>query len=92
MILGNPAAGGAYARPLLPGFWGTVGGLLPPGAGVDLVRSILYFDGARILGPIAVLVAWALIGAALALWRGGRVVPREQAEIEAAAAAAASPG
>lgn len=90
VILGNPAAGGAYARPLLPGFWGTVGGLLPPGAGVDLVRSILYFDGARILGPIAVLVGWALLGAALALWRGGRAVPREQAEIEAAAAAAAA--
>lgn len=90
VILGNPAAGGAYARPLLPGFWGTVGGLLPPGAGVDLVRSVLYFDGARILGPIAVLIGWALPGAALALWRGGRTVPREQAEIEAAAAAAAA--
>lgn len=88
VILGNPAAGGAYARPLLPDFWATVGGLLPPGAGVDLVRSLLYFDGARILGPIAVLVAWAVLGAALALWRGGRAVPREQAEIEAAAAAA----
>jgi hypothetical protein len=35
VILGNPAAGGAFARPLLPGFWATVGGLLPPGAGVD---------------------------------------------------------
>lgn len=90
VILGNPAAGGAYARPLLPGFWGTLGGLLPPGAGVDLVRSILFFDGARILGPIAVLVGWAVLGAALALWRGGRAVPREQAEIEAAAAAAAA--
>jgi hypothetical protein len=90
VILGNPAAGGAYARPLLPGFWGTVGGLLPPGAGVDLVRSILFFDGARILGPIAVLLAWTLIGAGLALWRGGRAVSPEQAEIEAAAAAAAA--
>ena len=86
VILGNPAAGGAFARPLLPGFWGTVGGLLPPGAGVDLVRSVLFFDGARVLGPIVVLLGWALLGATFALWRGGRAISRDEAEIEAAAA------
>lgn len=75
VILGNPAAGGAYARPLLPGFWGTVGGLLPPGAGVDLVRAVQYFDGARVLGPILVLAGWVVVGALLMLWRGGHPEP-----------------
>ena len=89
-LLAQPAAGGAFARPLLPGFWGTVGGLLPPGAGVDLVRSVLFFDGARVLGPIAVLLGWALLGVAFALWRGGHPIARAEAEIEAAAAVAAA--
>ena len=53
---------GPFARPLLPGFWSTIGGLLPPGASVDLARSALFFDGARITGPILVLVGWGAIG------------------------------
>ena len=51
VILGNAASGGPFARPLLPGLWRTIGGILPPGAGVDLARSALFFDGARIRGP-----------------------------------------
>ena len=60
VILGNPASGGPFARPLLPGFWRTIGGVLPPGAAVDLTRSALFFGGARIAGPILVLVGWAV--------------------------------
>ena len=41
VILGNAAAGGPFARPLLPGFWRTVGGVLPPGASVDLLAISL---------------------------------------------------
>jgi hypothetical protein len=59
VILGNAASGGPFARPLLPGFWRAIGGVRPPGASVDLSRSALFFDGARIAGPILVLVAWA---------------------------------
>ena len=55
VILGNAASGGPFARPLLPGLWRTIGGVLPPGASVDLARSALFFDGARIAGPILVL-------------------------------------
>ena len=62
VILGNSASGGPFARPLLPGLWRTIGGVLPPGAGVDLARSALFFDGARIAGPILVLVGWAALG------------------------------
>jgi hypothetical protein len=88
VILGNAASGGPFARPLLPGLWRTIGGVLPPGASVDLARSALFFDGARILGPILVLVGWAAIGTALVLMLGGRVVDMVEAETEAAAGAA----
>jgi hypothetical protein len=88
VILGNPASGGPFARPLLPGLWRTIGGMLPPGASVDLTRSALFFDGARIAGPILVLVAWLAIGAALVVALGGRVMTVVEAETEAAAGAA----
>ena len=74
VILGNSASGGPFARPLLPGLWRTIGGVLPPGASVDLARSALFFDGARIAGPILVLVVWAALGTALALALGGRIM------------------
>jgi hypothetical protein len=88
VILGNSASGGPFARPLLPGFWRTIGGVLPPAASVDLSRSALFFDGARITGPILVLVFWAAIGTLLALALGGRIM--NPVDIEAAAAAGSS--
>ena len=88
VILGNAASGGPFARPLLPGLWRTIGGVLPPGASVDLSRSALFFDGARIAGPILVLAAWAAIGTALALALGGRIMKPVDVEAEAAAGAA----
>jgi hypothetical protein len=88
VILGNAASGGPFARPLLPGLWRTIGGVLPPGAGVDLARSALFFDGARIAGPILVLVGWAAIGAALMIALGGRIMDPVEVEAEAAAGAA----
>ena len=88
VILGNSASGGPFARPLLPGLWRTIGGVLPPGAGVDLTRSALFFDGARIAGPILVLVGWAAFGTALAIAFGGRIVDPVEVEAQAAAGAA----
>jgi hypothetical protein len=88
VILGNSASGGPFARPLLPGFWRTIGGLLPPGASVDLARSALFFDGARIAGPILVLAGWAAVGVVLALALGGRIT--DPVDTEAAAAAGAA--
>jgi hypothetical protein len=88
VILGNAASGGPFARPLLPGLWRTVGGVLPPGAGVDLGRAALFFDGNRIAGPVLVLVGWAAIGTLLLIAFGGRVVSMVEAETEAAAGAA----
>jgi hypothetical protein len=88
VILGNSASGGPFARPLLPGFWSTIGGVLPPGASVDLARSALFFDGARIAGPILVLVAWAALGGLLTLALGGRIMDPADAEAALAAGAA----
>jgi hypothetical protein len=88
VILGNAASGGPFARPLLPGLWRTIGGVLPPGASVDLARSALFFDGARITGPIFVLVGWTVFGSLVALAFGGRVMDAVQVEAEAAAGAA----
>jgi hypothetical protein len=88
VILGNSASGGPFARPLLPGLWSTIGGVLPPGASVDLARSALSFDGARIAGPILVLMVWAALGTLLALALGGRIMDPIDTEAKAAAGAA----
>ncbi len=55
---------------------------------MDLSRAALFFDGARIAGPILVLVAWAALGTALVIALGGRIVSMVEAETEAAAGAA----
>ncbi|MFD7630058.1 DUF3533 domain-containing protein [Streptomyces sp. NPDC059851] len=67
VVLGNPSAGGAYPYPLLPPFWSTIGPALPPGAGTYAARSIAYFDGNGTAGPVLVLAAWAVAGAAVTL-------------------------
>jgi hypothetical protein len=72
----------------VPGLWSTIGGVLPPGASVDLSRSALFFDGSRIVGAILVLVGWAAFGTALALAFGGRIVDPVDVEARAAAGAA----
>jgi hypothetical protein len=55
---------------------------------VDLGRSALFFDGARIAGPILVLAGWAVFGTVLLVALGGRVMSVVEAETEAAAGAA----
>jgi hypothetical protein len=67
VILGNPSAGGAYPSPLLPPFWAAIGRWLPPGAGTDAVRSIVYFPQASISQPVWLLVAYAVVGLAVTL-------------------------
>ncbi|MFI5620005.1 DUF3533 domain-containing protein [Streptomyces sp. NPDC051567] len=67
VVLGNPSAGGAYPYPLLPPFWSAVGPALPPGAGTYAARSIAYFRGNGVTGPLLVLAAWAVGGAVVTL-------------------------
>ena len=72
-LFGNPIAGVNAAPELLPEPWGTVGQWLPPGAGVQLVRSAAFFDWAGSTGALWTLVAWAVGG--LALLGFGRARP-----------------
>lgn len=62
VILGNPSSGGALPAPLLPPFWSAIGPALPPGAGTWAARSIVYFRGNDVTGPLLVLSAWAVAG------------------------------
>jgi hypothetical protein len=62
VVLGNPSAGGAYAWPLLPGFWREIGPWLPTGAGTSAVRGIAYFGGANITTDLLVVAGYAAAG------------------------------
>lgn len=67
VIAGNPSAGGAFPLPMLPDFWRAIGPALPPGAGTWAARSIAYFKGNALTGPLLVLSAWAVAGTVLTL-------------------------
>lgn len=67
VIAGNPSAGGAFPLPMLPDFWRAIGPALPPGASTWTARSIAYFRGNAVTGPLLVLSAWAVAGTALTL-------------------------
>ncbi|MDH2391485.1 ABC transporter permease [Streptomyces sp. HNM0663] len=67
VIAGNPSAGGAVPGPLLPDFWRSIGPALPPGAGTWTARSIAYFLGNAVMGPLLVLSAWAAVGTSITL-------------------------
>ncbi len=67
VIAGNPSAGGAFPLPMLPDFWRAIGPALPPGAGTWTARSIAYFRGNAVTGPLLVLSAWAVVGTAVTM-------------------------
>jgi hypothetical protein len=71
VVLGNPSAGGAYPSVLLPPFWSAIGPWLPPGAGTDAVRRIVYFPAATIAGPVWLLVAYAVVGLVVTISAAG---------------------
>jgi hypothetical protein len=65
VLVGNPLSGVSSAPELLPAPAGTIGQLLPPGAGGSLLRSTAFFDGAGATAPLVVLGTWVLLGLAL---------------------------
>jgi hypothetical protein len=77
VIAGNPSAGGAFPLPMLPDFWRAIGPALPPGAGTWVARSIAYFKGNTITGPLLVLSAWAVAGTIVTLLVAARRTPEE---------------
>ncbi|MFE1361228.1 ABC transporter permease family protein [Streptomyces harbinensis] len=64
MMLGNPWSGATSAPEMLPAPVGTLGQLLPTGAGSTLLRGVSFFDGAGTAFPLAVLTCWAVAGLA----------------------------
>ena len=65
LLLGQASSGGAVTPLFVPDFFGTIAPYLPTGAGVSLVRNVVYFDGAAITGPLMVLAGWGLFGLVL---------------------------
>ena len=94
VIAGNPSAGGAFPLPMLPDFWRAIGPALPPGAGTWVARSIAYFKGNAVTGPLLVLSAWAVAGTVLTLLLSMRHRPDDATGTAAAdtAPAGAAPG
>ncbi|MEC3916793.1 hypothetical protein [Nocardia sp. CDC160] len=72
MLIGNPLSGTATAPEMLPGWSGTLGQLLPPGAGARLLRSTAFFDGRGATHALFVLATWVTLGAILCLVGGLR--------------------
>ncbi|MGW1655435.1 DUF3533 domain-containing protein [Streptomyces atratus] len=79
VIAGNPSAGGAFPLPMLPDFWRAIGPALPPGAGTWVARSIAYFKGNAVTGPLLVLSAWAVAGTLVTLLMAMRRTPDDVA-------------
>ncbi len=77
MLLGNPFSGVSSAPELLPEPAATLGQLLPPGAGGQVLRSVSYFDGNGAGAPLVVLGVWVLLG--LFLIRLGASAERRRA-------------
>ncbi|MEU5833329.1 DUF3533 domain-containing protein [Streptomyces diacarni] len=75
VVLGNPSAGGAFQKHLVPTFWRAIGDWIPTGAGTTAVRNIVYFSGNALGTPLLVLAVWALAGTVLLL--AGSVRRRE---------------
>lgn len=60
IIVGGSAAGGGGVA-LLPTYWQTIGGLLPPRHAVELYRNVRYSEGHNVITPIAVLLVYGLV-------------------------------
>ncbi|MEU9354818.1 ABC transporter permease [Streptomyces griseoloalbus] len=75
MLLGNPFSGASSAPEMLPEPAGAIGQWLPPGAGVSLLRSVSFFDGAAAAGPALTLTWWAALGLGAVLLAG---TPKER--------------
>ena len=72
MLLGNPLSGASSAPEMLPQPWGSLGQLLPPGAGSQALRSVTYFNGVGAATPLLILSVWAAAGLGLVALAGLR--------------------
>ena len=61
-VLGNPGSGGIYPPEFLPPFFRSMHNWNIPGLGVDLVKSVVYFERRAAAWPITALALWSLLG------------------------------
>lgn len=61
VVLGNPTSGGSVPDQMLSGGWRFLAEVLPTNAGVELARSLTYFDGQLVGRPLIVLGTCAAV-------------------------------
>jgi len=84
VLLGLVTSGGPVGSQLLPDFYRSLAPWMPAGPLYSALRGALYFDGAGIGRPIAVLSAWLVAGVALMFI--GEMIARRRASVVVAAA------
>jgi hypothetical protein len=76
VLLGLVSSGGPVGSQLLPDFYRELAPWMPPGQLYSAMRNALFFDGAALTTPIAVLTGWLVGG--LALMGLGEAVARRK--------------
>lgn len=61
-LIGTQISGANTAPEFLAPFWRVLGEYLPPGAGVSLVRNVIYFPDAPVAKPITILAVYVAVG------------------------------
>lgn len=77
VLLGLVTSGGPVGSQLLPDFYRTLAPWMPAGPLYSALRGALYFGGAGIGGPVAVLAGWLVAG--LVLMFAGEMIARRRA-------------
>jgi hypothetical protein len=80
VLLGLVSSGGPVGSQLLPDFYRELAPWMPPGQLYNAMRNALFFDGAALTTPIAVLTGWLVGGLAL-MGLGEAVARRKPAAI-----------
>jgi hypothetical protein len=83
VLLGLVTSGGPVGSQLLPDFYRSLAPWMPAGPLYSAMRGALYFDGAAIGGPVAVLSGWLVAGVALML--AGEMIARRRTSVAATA-------
>ncbi|TMB98087.1 MAG: hypothetical protein E6J40_06940 [Chloroflexi bacterium] len=85
VLLGLVSSGGPVGSQLLPDFYRALAPWMPAGELYNAMRNALFFDGAALTGPIAVLAGWLVGG--LALMGAGELVVRSRQPVAFATSA-----
>jgi hypothetical protein len=85
LVLGVPSAGGTVSGDMLPGFIRALHSFLPFAQYLEAARASAYFNGAGIVTPLVILVAWAALGGGLLLIAAGLAARARRASAAALA-------